>query len=141
MKLGKVLIVVALVAGGYLLFTRQGSPVSAPPAAVASPSPQGTRGSGPAPGPLPGNAMLPPGARIIEQKVVELNTATQAEIETLPGITPDYARKIIAGRPYQAMSDLARTGIPRAILDEISPPALIRTTLRGLPPPPPRNPK
>jgi hypothetical protein len=131
-------IVAALVAGGYLFFNRPGDGVPVRTGTTAPPVNPGVRGNST---PQPGNGMFPPGARIIEQKVVELNTATQAEIETLPGITPDYARKIIAGRPYQSMSDLARTGIPRAILDEISPPAVIRSTQRGLPPPTPGRPR
>ena len=105
------LIVLAVViVGGYLFFTRQ---------------PTGMQ-------PVPGGRIVerpaPPGARAIEQKVVELNTATLAEVETLPGITPEYAQKIIAARPYRSISDLSRTGIPKKILDEISPPAVIRLT-------------
>jgi len=130
--------VAALVAGGYLFFNRSGHLESVPGGVIASPFPPGQRGNGRAPFPIgkPSNGTLPPGFKVVEQKVVELNSATLAEIETLPGITPDYARKIIAGRPYQSISDLARTGIPRSILDEISPPAVIRVTQRGSPPPP-----
>jgi DNA uptake protein ComE-like DNA-binding protein len=70
-----------------------------------------------------------------EMAVVDLNAASLAELETLPDITPDYARKIITGRPYQSMSDLERAGIPRKIVENISPPAIIRLTQRGSPPP------
>ena len=126
-------VVAAVVAGGYLVLKRPADVVPAGTGTTTAPVPPGARGNA-APLPQPGSGMFPPGAKITEQKVVELNTATQAEIETLPRITPDYARKIIAGRPYQSMSDLQRTGIPRAILDDISPPAVIRTTQRGLPP-------
>jgi DNA uptake protein ComE-like DNA-binding protein len=70
-----------------------------------------------------------------EMKVVDLNTASLAELETLPDITPDYARNIISGRPYRSMSELERAGIPHQIVENISPPAIIRLTERGSPPP------
>lgn len=37
---------------------------------------------------------------------VNINTATQAELEALPGIGPVTASKIISDRPYQAAEDL-----------------------------------
>jgi Helix-hairpin-helix motif len=127
----------ALAAGGYLFFNRPGHLEPVAGGVIASPFPSGQRRNvgSPLPIPKPGTAPFPPGFKVVEQKVVELNSATLAEVETLPGITPDYARKIIAGRPYQSIADLGRTGIPRSILDELSPPAVIRVTQRGLPPP------
>jgi hypothetical protein len=125
--------VAAVVAAGYLFFNRSGHMEPVPGGVITSPFPTGQTGNvrPPFPMPKPGTRGMPPGAKIVEQKVVELNSATLEEIETLPGITPDYARKIIAGRPYQSMADLARTGIPRSILDDVSPPAVIRTTRAG----------
>ncbi|MBI4039196.1 helix-hairpin-helix domain-containing protein [Candidatus Daviesbacteria bacterium] len=37
---------------------------------------------------------------------VNINTATQAELEALPGVGPVTASKIISDRPYQAVEDL-----------------------------------
>jgi hypothetical protein len=138
-------ILAALVAGVYLFYNRSAHFEQVNGGVIASPAATGQRGGGRAPFPIPKptNGTMPPGFKVVEQKVVELNSATLAEIETIPGITPEYAKKIIAGRPYQSISDLARTGIPKNILDDISPPAVIRVTQRGLPPPPvpTRNPK
>lgn len=39
---------------------------------------------------------------------VELNDATLAELESLPGIGPALAREIVAGRPYGAVDELRR---------------------------------
>ena len=60
--------------------------------------------------------------------VVDLNSATLVEIQSLPGITAEYARKIIASRPYRAMSDLEAAGIPHSIVEHVSPPAILRWT-------------
>lgn len=40
-------------------------------------------------------------------KRMDLNTATKAQLMTLPGVTEDYATKIIAARPYKVSSKLA----------------------------------
>lgn len=45
-------------------------------------------------------------AGINVQTKVNVNTATQAELEALPGIGPVTASKIISDRPYQKVDDL-----------------------------------
>lgn len=40
--------------------------------------------------------------------VVNVNLATQQELETIPGIGPALAREIIHGRPYGEIEDLQR---------------------------------
>jgi competence protein ComEC len=58
--------------------------------------------------------------------LVNVNTATAAELEALPGIGPVIARRIVEGRPYRSVDDLDRVkGIGPKRLEEIRP--LVRT--------------
>jgi competence protein ComEC len=51
---------------------------------------------------------------------VNLNTATQAELEALPGVGPTLARRIVEGRPYASVEDLGQVkGIGPATLTKL----------------------
>jgi competence protein ComEA len=53
---------------------------------------------------------------------VDLNTATQAQLESLPDIGPAMAKRIIEGRPYSSVEDLLRVkGIGEARLEKLRP--------------------
>ena len=50
---------------------------------------------------------------------VDVNNATDEELEELPGIGAGYAKKIIDGRPYKTVDDLINAGIPQKTVDKI----------------------
>ena len=54
--------------------------------------------------------------------IINVNTATEAELETIPGIGPFLARQIINGRLYDRIEDLERVpGIGHYTLNKIRP--------------------
>lgn len=62
-------------------------------------------------------SVTPPGEGI---RLVNVNSASAAELETLPGIGPSKAAAIIANRPYSSIDDLDRVpGIGPATLEQL----------------------
>jgi DNA uptake protein ComE-like DNA-binding protein len=72
-----------------------------------------TRPAAPATTPAP--AATTPAAALID-----INSATEAELRVLPGIGEARARAIIAGRPYRGKDELVRKNIvPQGVYDGI----------------------
>jgi competence protein ComEA len=53
--------------------------------------------------------------------LVDLNKATAQELEALKGIGPALSKKIIAGRPYKAVDDLTKAGVPAKTVEALKP--------------------
>ena len=52
---------------------------------------------------------------------IDINSATPAELEKLPGVGAATAKKIVAGRPYQTVGDLSKAGVSKKTIDKITP--------------------
>jgi DNA uptake protein ComE-like DNA-binding protein len=74
-----------------------------------------TRPAAPATTPAPAPAATTPAAALID-----INSATEAELRVLPGIGEARAKAIIAGRPYRGKDELVRKNIiPQGVYDGI----------------------
>jgi competence protein ComEA len=59
-------------------------------------------------------------AKAAAKAKLDINKATAEELEEhLPGVGPATAKKIIAGRPYATVDDLAKAGVPARTIDGI----------------------
>ena len=50
---------------------------------------------------------------------VDINSATQKELEAIKGVGPATAKKIIAGRPYKSVDELSKAGISAKAVDAL----------------------
>ena len=67
-----------------------------------------------------------PPPSLLEGETIDLNTASQADLERLPGIGPSRAQDIIKERqengPFRTVDELTRVkGIGKSILEELRP--------------------
>src|SRR5512140_3666293 len=61
---------------------------------------------------------VPKGEESAKKNPVDVNSADAKALETLPGIGPALASKIIAGRPYHNLADLGKVkGLSQSKLD------------------------
>ena len=51
---------------------------------------------------------------------LDINTASESQLKMLPGVGDVYAKKIVAGRPYQTKNQLVTKGVlPQNVYDKI----------------------
>jgi len=56
------------------------------------------------------------------QQLLDINTATAAQLKALPGMGDAYVQRVIAGRPYTAKNQLTQRGIlPAEEYEKIKP--------------------
>ena len=69
----------------------------------------------------PGDALAQAAKSAVPSAKVDINSASQADLEKLPGVGEATAKKIIAGRPYQSVADLQKAGVGKKTIDKITP--------------------
>ena len=56
-----------------------------------------------------------------QKALVDLNSASDKELEAIKGIGPATAKKIIAGRPYKSVDELSKAGLSAKQIDAVKP--------------------
>jgi competence protein ComEA len=52
---------------------------------------------------------------------VDINTASVKDLQELPGVGEATAKKIVAGRPYSSVDDLAKAGVSKSTISKMRP--------------------
>jgi hypothetical protein len=61
------------------------------------------------------------GSIVFAQKLIDLNGASQKELESIKGVDPAAAEKIVAGRPYKSIEELKKAGLSAEQIDSLKP--------------------
>ena len=56
-----------------------------------------------------------------KKDLIDLNKASEKELESLKGVGPATAKKIIEHRPYKSVDELSKAGVPAKTIEEIKP--------------------
>lgn len=76
-----------------------------------------------APAPVPTKSTKPSPAALLD-----LNSASEADLIALPGVGAATAKKIIARRPFASVDDLKKAGVSAATLTKIAPLVTVKAT-------------
>ena len=61
-----------------------------------------------------------PASKPVAKELIDINSATQEELEAMPAVGKVYAAKIIAGRPYKTKTELTtKKVVPSSVYSKI----------------------
>jgi len=61
------------------------------------------------------------GSIVFAQKLIDLNAASQKELESIKGVGPATAKKIVAGQPYKSVDELSKAGLSTKQVEALKP--------------------
>ncbi len=61
------------------------------------------------------------GSIVFAQKLIDLNSASEKELESIKGVGPATAKKIVSGRPYKSVDELSKSGLSAKQIEAIKP--------------------
>lgn len=65
-------------------------------------------------------AQAPKASSSMKHELLDLNTASEADLKAIPGIGDAYAKKIVQNRPYKRKDELVQKKVvPQATYDKI----------------------
>lgn len=64
----------------------------------------------------------------IKKPLVDLNSATEKQLESLPGVGPATSKKIIANRPYKSVDELSKAGLSAKAIETVKPLVTVGST-------------
>ena len=68
-----------------------------------------------------------------KKALVDLNTASQKDLEEIKGVGPSTSKKIIAARPYKSVDELKKAGLSAKQIDSIRPYVMVGAVPAGAP--------
>lgn len=78
--------------------------------------------------------MVLSGSMVLAQKLIDLNAASEKELESIKGVGPATAKKIIAGRPYKSVDELSKAGLSTKQVEAMKPFVTVGTVAPSAPP-------
>ena len=66
---------------------------------------------------------------------LDLNTATQEQLQKLPGLNEATAKQIIAGRPFKSVDELQKVGLSKPTIDKLAPMVTVGDVAKEATPP------
>jgi competence protein ComEA len=74
------------------------------------------------------------GSIVFAQKLIDLNAASEKDLESIKGVGPATSKKIISGRPYKSVDELSKAGLSAKQIEAIKPFVTVGSAAPAAPP-------